>query len=78
MKALLVFYSTFWDARMLFIIFSLENSQMCHEIVKFLAAKATKIIIYYARQKVWKILDSEKTQFLFRHVGLHQHGNNNQ
>ena len=32
------------DAEMLFITYSLENSQIFHEIVKFWAAKTTKMI----------------------------------
>ena len=36
---------------MLFITFSSENSQLCHKIVTFWAAKATKIIkiLYFLR-----------------------------
>ena len=44
MKTLLVFLIDFWNARMLFITFLSENSQICHETVKFWAAKAPKII----------------------------------
>ena len=44
MKTLLAFYLIFRDAGMFFITFSSENSQLCHKIVKFWTAKATKII----------------------------------
>ena len=39
-----VFIRVFWNAGMLFILFSSENSQPCDKIVKFYAAKAIKII----------------------------------
>ena len=39
-----VFILTFWNARILFITSLSENSQICHETIKFWAAKDTEII----------------------------------
>ena len=42
------FLFDFWDATMLFNTFSSEDSEICHEMVKFWAANATRIFkIFY-------------------------------